>query len=227
MPPRAFAQIEPHVVYDNDSAAVQSWFAQHRAYVDRARAGGIRLLFIGDSLTYGWHVDGSKSWDTAFRPLDAEAFGIGGDETVDVLWRIRHGELDGIQPHVVILSIGTNDLGRARGVAATAGGIAACVRAIRAKLPKTTIIVLGILPRGEGDASTPVRHAIAAVNARIAKLAGAHTRYLDVGGAFLTPTGSVQPALFRLDLLHLSSSGYRVWSATLRPRIVTLLSSSS
>jgi beta-glucosidase len=143
------------------------------------------------------------------------------------LWRVQHGELDGIAPRAVVLSIGTNDLGSNLGVDATVKGITACVHAIRRKLPKTTIVVLGILPRGDGGPASPMRRDVASVNARLAPLGRAPaTRYLDIGSAF-TKGGQVRRELFRPDLLHLSTEGYRVWAATLRPEITALVSSSS
>lgn len=218
------AQTNPHVIYENDPSAVQHWFERHRAFVERARAGDIRLLFIGDSLTYGWLADGRASWRSTFLPLGAESFGIGGDQTQDVLWRVRHGELDRIAPRTVVLSIGTNDLGIGSTAAATAAGIAACVRAIRSKLSKTTLVVLGILPRGAGDATTPMRRAVAAVNASLARLDdGKRTRYLDTSKAFLRSDGTIRPELYWHDHIHLSSEGYRIWAAALAPSIKRFL----
>jgi beta-glucosidase len=215
--------MEPHVLQEGEPRDVERWFELHRAYVDRAREGHVRLLFLGDSLTYGWRIDGREPWEATFAPLGAEDCGIGGDRTIDVLWRVHHGELDGITPRAVILSIGTNDLGSGLGADATAKGIAACVSAIRQKLPKTTILLLGVLPRGESGPSNPMRREVASVNARIAHLADARAvRYLDIGSAFLASDGSVRHELFHPDLLHLSPEGYRVWAAALRPEITAL-----
>jgi len=227
MPSPSPAQSAPHVLYESEQGDAERWYALHRSYVERARAGNVPLLFLGDSLTYGWLVDGIASWKTAFAPLGAEDFGIGGDRTSDILWRIRHGELDGISPRLVVLSIGTNDLGIGRGVTATAAGVVACVRSIRAKLPKTTVVLVGILPRGGGPAA-PMRHAVAAVNVRLAAFAeGNHVLYYDSSAAFLAPGGTMRPELYRRDLLHLSSAGYRAWSGVLRPRIAALMGPSS
>jgi lysophospholipase L1-like esterase len=212
------AELMPHAVTEHDQVEARRWFAQHTAMVERAKRGGIRLLFIGDSLTYAWLLDGRETWDARFVPLGAENFGIGGDRTVDVQWRAANGELDGIAPRAVVLSIGTNDLGVGRSVAATADGIDACVRAIRAKLPNAIVIVAGVLPRGTGGAQTPLRRHITAVNARVAKLAdGRMVRFVDAGGAFLKPNGEVRAELYRFDFIHLSGEGYRVWAKALSP----------
>jgi len=223
-PSPSLAQSSPHVLYNENPADAERWFALHRSYVDRARQGHLPLLFLGDSLTYGWLVDGLETWRSSFAPMGAEDFGIGGDRTDDVLWRIAHGELDGIEPKLVVLSIGTNDLGVGRSIAESVRGIAACIRAIRAKLPKTTIVVSGILPRGQGGRNAPMRRTVAEVNRRVAKLDDTkRVRYIDSGAAFLEPDGSVNPELYRPDLLHLSSAGYRTWSEVLRPKVVALL----
>ena len=223
LPVRTIAQVEPHVLQEGEQGDVDRWFALHRSYVDRAHQGHVRVLFIGDSLTYGWRVDGFESWEAAFAPLGAEDFGIGGDRTSDVIWRVQHGELDGIAPRVVILSIGTNDLGSGRGAAETAAGIEACAAAIRQRLPRTTILVLGLLPRGKGGPSSETRRDVASVNRRIATLAAAKgMRFLDSGNAFLTGDGRLRPELFHPDFLHLSSEGYRVWASTLRPEVSAL-----
>jgi lysophospholipase L1-like esterase len=98
------------------------------------------------------------------------------------------------------------------------------VHLIRAKLPKTTIVVIGVLPRGAGGQQTPMRQAVAAVNARIARLDDSRrVRFFDCSSTFLGGDGSLNPTLYRADFLHLSSEGYRAWSESLRPKIAALL----
>jgi lysophospholipase L1-like esterase len=216
------AELLPHVLAEHNPVEARTWFAQHNALVNRARLGHIALLFIGDSLTYAWRLDGSETWDARFAPLGAEDFGIGGDRTEDVRWRANNGELDGIAPRAVVLEIGTNDLAVGRSVGATVEGIRACVHAIRSKLPGAIIIVVAILPRGGGP-QMPERRDIAAVNARIAKLDdGRMIRYIDTGGAFLKPTGELREELYRFDFIHLSSRGYLAWADALNPALARL-----
>jgi lysophospholipase L1-like esterase len=69
----------------------------------------VDLLFLGDSITDGWAKGGKAIWDTRYAPLKAANFGIGGDKTEHVLWRLKNGNLTGIQPKVVVLMIGTNN----------------------------------------------------------------------------------------------------------------------
>jgi lysophospholipase L1-like esterase len=212
------AELLPHVLTEHDVIEARTWFAQHNAFVDRAKLGRIPLLFIGDSLTYAWLLDGRETWDAHFANVGAEDFGIGGDRTEDVRWRATNGELDGIAPRAVVLEIGTNDLAVGRSVGATADGISACVSTIRAKLPGTVIVLIGLLPRGAGGPGTQERRDVAAVNARIAKLDDRRmVRYIDTGGAFLKPNGELRAELYRFDYIHLSGQGYRTWADALSP----------
>jgi beta-glucosidase len=214
------AALEPHVYKDGTERAVAHWNAQHDAYVERAAAGGISILFLGDSLTYAWSLDGRDVWRSDFEPLGAVAFGIGGDRTGDVLWRIENGELEGSGASIVVLLVGTNDLAVGTSVDATADGVAACVRAIRARLPQANVLVLGLPPRGAGDATTPIRRSVAALNARLAKLAdGQRVRYVELTPAFVDAGGAVRPELFHPDLIHFSAAGYRALADILRPAL--------
>ena len=90
-----------------------NWMSSHEAFVKQAKQGGIDLLFLGDSITAGWlwGNGGLNIWNKRYAPRHAAEFGIGYDRTQNVLWRIEHGELEGIKPKVVVLLIGTNNAG--------------------------------------------------------------------------------------------------------------------
>src|SRR5438445_777659 len=47
--------------------------------------------------------------DETLRALNAVNFGIGSDGIQHILWRVGHGELDGIKPKVVVLMAGINN----------------------------------------------------------------------------------------------------------------------
>ncbi len=203
------------------------WLERHQSFLDLARQGNIDILFIGDSITDFWRsanpAQGGKAvWDATLAPLHAANFGIGADRTQHVLWRIEHGELDGISPRVVVLMIGTNNIGferdrptvRRNTTAQAIEGITAVVRAIQAKLPHTKIILMALLPRGEkGD---PVRDQVREVNQALAGLAdGKSIELLNIGAKFLYPDKSIRTDLMP-DLLHPSEAGYRIWADALR-----------
>lgn len=188
----------------------------HERFVKEEQRGP-RVVFLGDSLTFDWGGDGRETWDRLYAPLGAANFGIGGDRTSDVLWRIEHGELGNADTRLVVLMIGTNDLGNGATPEETSSGVRACVEAVRRKLPLARVLLLGILPRGGGDAQTPLRQAIARTNDTISRLDdGGSVRYRDIGPAFLKPDGTVRPELYLDDLIHLGSLGYAAWADAMR-----------
>jgi len=185
---------------------------QHDAFVARAQQGNVDVLFVGDSITAFFVTRAPDVWNGEIAPLGNVAnFGIEGDRTQFVLWRVQNGELDGTNARVVVLMIGTNNLATAT-PENVARGISAIVDVIRTKLPDTVIVLNALLPRSAPD-----------VNARIAALAdGTHVRWLDAGPGFLDADGTISPALMR-DKLHPTPAGYEVWAAALRPVLTELL----
>jgi lysophospholipase L1-like esterase len=202
--------------------ATPQFLAQHEAFVARARQGGIDVLFLGDSITESFATRGQAVWDRAIVPLgNVVDFGIGGDRTQFVLWRAQHGELAGSGARVVVLMVGTNNLASAT-PENIARGVAAIVHTVRAALPRTTIVVNALLPRGGRD--DPLRAELADVNARLAALAdGKRVLWCDAGPGFVDADGALRPALMP-DKLHPSAAGYEIWAAALRPVLVDALS---
>jgi lysophospholipase L1-like esterase len=205
-----------------------NWLKRHEGFVEIARQGGVDLLFLGDSITDAWRYydpangrGGKRIFDQEFAPLKAANFGIGGDQTQHVLWRIQNGELDGIQPKVVMLMIGTNNLA-AHSAEQIAAGITAIVQEIHKRSPKTKVLLLGIFPRGKDPG--PVREKIKEINRIIARLddGGKTVQYLDIGEKFLEPDGSLSPEIM-YDYLHLTEKGYRIWADAVKEPIQKLL----
>jgi lysophospholipase L1-like esterase len=200
----------------------ESWMKRHESYLERARKGDVDLLFLGDSITQGWS-SAKGVWDRYYGPRKAANFGIGGDRTQHVLWRIENGELDGISPKVVVLMIGTNN-SRDDPADAIAEGVEAIVKDLREKLPRAKVLLLGVFPRGEKPDSNPAREKLAAVNERIKKLddGGKTVKYLDIGGRFLNEDGTISKEIMP-DFLHLSGKGYRIWADAMEPTLWSLL----
>ncbi len=105
-----------------------AWMGLHESFLVQAKKGGIELLFLGDSITQGWNEN--HTWQRFYGPRKAANFGIGGDRTQHVLWRIDHGELEGITPKVVVVLIGTNNLASDSALD-VARGVTAIVEAVR------------------------------------------------------------------------------------------------
>lgn len=201
------------------------FMASHEKFVAIAKEGKAQLVFLGDSITAGW---GSKKeiWDKAFGQYTPANFGIGGDRTQHVLWRIENGELETIKPKGVVIMIGTNNSGSdsAEGIAQ---GVTKIVETVRAKQPQAKILLLAVFPRGE-KASTPEkpnagRDKLKQVNAIIAKLDdGKNIHFLDIGEKFLQPDGSLTKEIMP-DFLHLSNAGYQIWADAITPKLAELM----
>lgn len=192
-----------------------AWLKRHQAHVETAKAGGFDLLLLGDSITEAWR--GQKAlWDERFVPLKAANFGLSGDCSQHLLWRLRNGALE-TKPKAVMLLIGTNNLGwGGQDVDKTVAGVEAVVDELRGK---TKILLLGIFPRGEKP-DDPLRAKIREVNARLSTLKD--VRFLDLGPLFLSPDGTLSPDLMP-DYLHLSAKGYRVWADAVKAPLEDLL----
>lgn len=180
------------------------------------KKGPIQVVFIGDSITDGWRGGGKKVWEANYDKYNTLNLGIGGDRTEHVLYRIDHGELDGLSPKAVVMMIGTNNIGSpAEDVIA---GIKADVAAVHAKLPDAKILLLAVFPRS-GNAADPVREKIKGINEAISKLDGHdNVKYLDIGPSFLEKDGTL-PKSIMPDGLHPNEKGYEIWAEAIRPTL--------
>jgi lysophospholipase L1-like esterase len=209
----------PAVKLGKDGAPQATFMKLHEAFLKRGKAGKIGVLFLGDSITEGWNTKGKEVWTKTYAndTYNAANFGIGGDRTQHVLWRMDNGELDGIHPKVVVLMIGTNNT---NGNEYTAEQIARAdikiVNELHQKLPDTKVLVLGIFPRGNLPTDAH-RAKIKAINAELAKLDdGKTTRYLDIGDKFLTADGTLTKDMMS-DYLHPGAKGYQIWADAMQP----------
>lgn len=219
LPPQAPDVAAPKLGPDGQPNA--GFMAAHQRFVATAKEGKAELVFLGDSITAGWN--GQKAvWDKAFGAYKPANFGIGGDRTQHVLWRITNGELDGIHPKAAVLMIGTNNTGSdtPEGIAK---GITNIVNTIREKQPQAKILLLAVFPRGEKASPNPGRDKIKQVNAIIAKLDdGKNIHFLDIGQKFLQPDGSITKDIMP-DFLHLTAAGYQIWADAIGPKLSELM----
>lgn len=199
-------------------AGAYDWMGRHNEVVARVKQGDVGLLMIGDSITHGWNED---LWKQYYAPRKAVNLGFGWDGTQHVLWRLQHGEVDGIEPKAAVLLIGTNNIGGSS-VEDVAQGISAVVDELQKRLPKTQILVLGVFPRGELP-TDPLRGKIKDLNLKISALGKRpNVSFLEIGEAFLAPDGSISKDTMP-DFLHLTPAGYRKWVDAMEPTLGRLM----
>lgn len=211
------------------------WVKRHESFNETSKKGEAQLVFLGDSITQGWEGNGKETWARMYANRKAANFGIGGDRTEHVLWRLDNGNFDGLKPKLVVLMIGTNNTGHVGRpqkelngaiyqctAEQTADGVKAIVQKLQTKVPSAKILLLGIFPRGEMPVDK-MRQQNEATNAMIAKLADGKTvHYMDIGKTFLKPDGKLTVDIMP-DLLHLSPKGYDMWAEAIEPKIKELL----
>lgn len=194
---------------------------RHKLINERAQKGNLDLIFIGDSITEGWETGGKDVWKKFYEPRKAMNAGISGDRTQHVLWRLENGNVDKLSPKLAVLMIGTNNFGN-NTAAEIALGIKAIVDKLRAKLPSTRVLVLGVFPRGE-TTDDPLRVKNVAVNALIKDLGdGKMVHYLNINESLLNADGSQNREIMP-DLVHLAPKGYQLWADAIEPKIAELL----
>ena len=180
------------------------------------------VIFVGDSITQGWEGNGKDVWTKYYAPRHALNLGIGSDHTQHVLWRLEHGNLDGLKPKVAVVLIGVNNIpddhNSPRDVLE---GVTAVVRKLREKLPDTKVLLLGIFPFREDFCAQ--RAKALQVNQALHKLDdGQWVHFLDFGYVFIQPDGKISRDMMR-DFLHPSSTGYRLWAEAMEPELAAML----
>jgi len=190
---------------------------RHAEFLERAKDKKIELLFMGDSITWAWQnaEGGLKTWEKFYLKYNVANFGVPGETTADTLGHIEGGVLDGLKPKVVVLLIGTNNLGGGVHSDWIAAGIEKIVNAAKEKMPGSRMLVVGIFPRGKAD--NEFRWRIDQVNGFVSKLDDSdRIRYLNVGPKFLDDRKEYKDGLTR-DHLHLTPEGYEIWAVEMQP----------
>jgi len=205
----------------------------HEQLLAKRGQGKIDIYFEGDSITRRWGATDYpqllENWKRHFFGWNAADFGWGADRVENILWRIENGELDGVNPRVIVLLAGTNNVGSrvpAEGVDGAAAnitkGLEAVLNAMRAKAPNAIIILMGIFPRNDNMEVMPE---IDLINASLAKLAdGSRIRYLNINSKLADPDGKLHDGMMNeRDKLHPMVGGYQVWADALKPIFTELL----
>lgn len=218
---------QPHPRTDDNSLLA------HKQLLQKKSQGRIDAYLLGDSITRRWGTSDAyyrplfENWKRNFHGWNAGNFGWGGDKTQNILWRLEQGELDGVNPKVIVLMAGTNNVGDVTPldvpsrVDQISRGIEAIVARCRKKAPRATLVLTGITPRNDNLAMMPV---IDGINARIARLAnGRDIRYININSQLADSRGRLHPGMSDPDGLHLTVPAYQAWADALNPIFTELL----
>lgn len=189
--------------------------------------GPCDIAFIGDSITQGWEGAGRNVWKKYYADRKALNFGVGGDRTEHVLWRFEHGQLDGIQPKVTVLMIGTNNSNKNKdgseqySEAEILEGVTAIVKQIQQRTPETKLLLVSIFPRAKTFSTQ--RGKLLQVNQALEKLADNKTIFwIDFGSQLIEADGSISTEMMH-DALHPGEKGYAIWAEAIEPKLKELL----
>jgi lysophospholipase L1-like esterase len=234
-PVGASTALNPAIV-PADRLAVGWWAERHKTVLaDVARHPDAQLLMIGDSITNNYDKaepplqDFQPIWQEYYAPRKALNLGFSGDTTANVLWRLDHGEVDGLHPKLAVVLIGTNNTGFFSQTAEqTEQGIDAVVKDLEHRLPETKILLLGLLPSG-----LPSKDANFDVNAYL----GSHyagggdpmVSYIDISVVFY-PHGELDTSLFYdptltppRPALHPNTMGQRLMASAIEATVARLM----
>jgi lysophospholipase L1-like esterase len=200
----------------------------HEQLLAKAKQGRIDIYFEGDSIVRRWgatdYPEFLANWKENFFGWNAADFGWGADRVENILWRLNNGELDGVNPKIIVLLAGTNNVGNTD-PAGIVRGLKAILDVMRTKAPNATIIVTGIFPRNDNPTA---RIVIDLVNASLAAVIqdmsdGKLLRYLNINLKLADPSGKLYDGMMNADKLHPALKGYQVWADALKPIFTELL----
>ena len=199
---------------------------RHERFVQEANEGNFDVIFYGDSITDLLGADNDNQGNPGGKPIAEKYlsdvkfvnFGISGDTTQGVLWRLQNGEGQGHKPKAVMLMIGTNNMNAQTSAAEVAEGIGAIVLELRKDFPDAKIMLLAIFPRGASPNDSN-RRKVEECNKIIAKLNdGKHVFFTNINDKFLTSEGRLIG--FRTtDNLHPVTEGFDIWISSVAPTL--------
>lgn len=197
--------------------SVYKWEDRHQQILELNKANPPKICLFGNSIINFWGGEpgaaiqnGKDSWERIMKPLNVRNFGFGYDLIENVLWRIYHDELDGFEAEQVVLMIGTNNTSFNHTDTEIVIGLGQLVQAVRIRQPKSRIVMIGILPRTEGE----VR--IEKLNQKIAQMAGLNQiEFHDIGEPLLLKNGKTDESLYK-DGLHPNGKGYKIIATQLQ-----------
>ena len=194
------------------------WQQRHQQKLDecQALAGKLDIVFIGDSITHAWEVEGSAAWQHYYAHQKTLNLGYAGDRTEHLLWRIQHGEIDGLYPKLLVLLIGTNNAGhRLDTPEEIAAGIKTILEELKQRLPSTKLVLMAIFPRSRNN-KKPMRKRVNSTNQLIQQFTDKEqVLWLDINHYFLTKDHVLLESIMP-DLLHPNAAQYWIWAEQIK-----------
>lgn len=205
------------------------WNKRHEAILALKETVKPEVVMMGDSITHLWagqpnepHGNrGPVSWKALFGDKPVLNLGFGWDRTQNVLFRIENGELDGLEPKLIVIHIGTNNLAGTKNARENtpteiASAIGLIVDKTKQKCPGSKIVLMAVFPRGEKP-TDPNRAKIAAINRELGPIAAkSGVPLIDLTQKFLNPDGTISKEVMG-DFLHPAEKGYGIWAEALKP----------
>jgi lysophospholipase L1-like esterase len=228
----AFAQAQPNSAIhakprdkEFDWMSISQWYHKHADHVAIAREGKAELIFLGDSITESWNWGEQQQaiFQQYFGRYPSANFGIGGDQTQNLLWRLQNGLKGQLKPKLVIVLIGVNNFGHSQhSPEQVAEGVAAVVEQALANYPDAYVLVSGVFPFDE-KADSPNRSRVTALNALLSNLSALDRVWVkDLGAVFIESDGSIDKNIMG-DFLHPSAAGLERYAKKLAPVVDDLI----
>jgi len=201
------------------------WAGRHQEILDIKDRVHPELVFIGDSITHAWgglpetgaRRTGEEVLRAAFPGRRILNLGFGWDRTQNVLWRLEHGELDGLHPRAVVIHIGSNNTSATRNARQNtpdeiAAAIVRIVEQVHAKAPAARILLMAVFPREERP-DHPRRRQIGEINRWLRAQAGQvpGVVWIDLGPKLTRPDGTISREIMS-DFCHPTARGYQIWA---------------
>jgi lysophospholipase L1-like esterase len=222
------AQVESITPLPNLESWANWWMPRHEAKLAELRQRqashqNVDLVFIGDSITHGWEEGGLNVWNRLYKQYKELDLGFAGDRTEHVLWRLQHGEIEGIHPKAAVLLIGTNNTShRLEPASSTAAAIKRIIDELRQRLPDTKILLLAVYPRNDKP-GTQVSRINDDINAIVPGFAdNRKVFFLNINKALLNADGTFSKDIMP-DLLHPNEKGYEIWAREMGPELQQLM----
>jgi len=207
-----------------------NWWQRHSDVLSIKDSINPEIVLIGNSITHFWggepklkHADGKpripngpKAWDSLFHNYRVLNLGFGWDRTQNVLWRLDHGELDGLHPRTVIINIGTNNTSQTQNARMNTSseiveGIHTICLRVRSKVPGAKIILMAVFPREESP-THPRRILINEINRQLETFAMEQKiTFVNIEAKMLSPDGILQREIAS-DFCHPTEKGYQIWA---------------